>query len=104
MNEVCQKCGLPKELCVCEVIAKEAQKIRVKITKKRYGKIVTIIEGIDSKEINVKELAKKLKSELACGGTFEKDTNIIELQGEHRRKVLAILIKSGFQENQIEVR
>ena len=104
MNEVCQKCGLPKELCVCEVIAKEAQKIRVYTVKKRYGKLATIIQGIDSKDINIKELAKKLKSELACGGTFSKDDNAIELQGDHKRKVRPLLIKAGFQDCQIEVR
>jgi len=99
---VCPKCGLPPELCVCETIAKEAQKIRVSTEKKRYGKLSTIIQGIDAKDIDVKELAKKLKSELACGGTVKE--NIIELQGDHRRKVRGVLIKSGFQESQIEIR
>lgn len=99
---VCQKCGLPPELCVCETIAKEAQKIRVITEKKRYGKLSTIIQGIDAKDIDIKELAKKLKSELACGGTVKE--NIIELQGDHRRKVKGVLINSGFQESQIEVR
>lgn len=102
MNEVCPKCGLPKELCVCETIAKEKQKIRIRTTKRRYGKIATMIEGIDSKDINVKELAKKLKSELACGGTSKSDA--IELQGDHRQKAKDILIKFGFTEDQIEVR
>jgi translation initiation factor 1 len=104
MNEVCQKCGLPKELCVCEVIAKETQKIRVTAVKKRYGKLSTIIQGIDSKDINIKELAKKLKSELACGGTYSKEDNTIELQGEHKRKIRELLIKAGFPDSQIEVR
>lgn len=104
MNEVCQKCGLPKELCVCEVMAKEAQKIRVKAVKRRYGKLTTVVEGIDSKEIDIKQLAKKLKSELACGGTYNKESNTIELQGNHGRKVKKLLIKSGFQESQIEIR
>ena len=27
--EICPKCGLPKEACVCEVIAKTAQKINL---------------------------------------------------------------------------
>ena len=45
----------------------------------------TIIEGIDEKEINLKDLAKKLKAHLACGGTA-KDGKI-ELQGEHKTRV-----------------
>ena len=46
MSEICTVCGLPKELCVCETIAKESQKIIVKIEKKKFGKKYTIITGI----------------------------------------------------------
>ncbi len=102
MNEVCPKCGLPSDLCVCETIAKETQKIKIRTSKRRYGKLTTVIEGIDSKDIDVKELAKKLKSELACGGTSKGST--IELQGDHRQKAKEILIRFGFAEDQIEVR
>ena len=101
MAEICAKCGLPEELCVCETIAKEAQKIQIKVVKRRYGKKYTIVKGINSKDINMKDLAKKLKSVLACGGTFKDDT--IELQGEHKTKTKEILIKMGFSPEQIEI-
>jgi translation initiation factor 1 len=101
MSEICQKCGLPPELCVCETIAKEAQKIYIKTVKRRYGKISTTVEGIDAKDIDIKDLAKKLKSELACGGTVK--DNIIELQGDHKKKAKGILIRLGFPEEQINV-
>ena len=68
---ICPKCGLPKELCVCQTIAKEAQKIRVDMLQKRYGKRMTIIRGIDTAKIDVRSLMKKLKSKLACGGTYK---------------------------------
>ena len=38
MSEVCQDCGLPKDLCVCETIAKEQQKIEVSTEKRKFGK------------------------------------------------------------------
>jgi len=47
MAEVCPKCGLPKDLCVCETMAKEEAKIRVYLDKRRYGKKMTIVEGIE---------------------------------------------------------
>ena len=102
MAEVCPQCGLPKELCVCETIAKESQKIIVKIEKKKFGKKYTVIEGIDEKEINLKDLAKKLKSKFACGGTAKEGR--VELQGDHKQKVKGILVQMGFAQETIEIR
>ncbi|MBI2541115.1 translation initiation factor [Candidatus Woesearchaeota archaeon] len=102
MSEICQICGLVKELCVCETIAKESQKILVYLERKKFNKFYTIIEGIDEKEIDLKELAKKLKSGLACGGTIKGGK--IELQGEHRQKSKKILIEHGFAASSVEIR
>ena len=102
MSEICQICGLVKELCVCETIAKESQKILVYVEKKKFNKNYTIVEGIDQKEIDLKDLAKKLKSALACGGTI-KDGKI-ELQGEHKQKTRKILIEHGFAPSSVEIK
>ena len=102
MSEICQICGLVKELCVCETIAKESQKILVYVERKKFNKNYTIVEGIDEKEIDLKDLAKKLKSELACGGTI-KDGKI-ELQGEHKQKTKKILIEYGFAPSSVKIR
>jgi len=96
--EICPKCGLPKQACVCEQIVKGSQKIRVATDKKRYGKIVTVVTGFDT-GVDVKKIAKTLKNELACGGTFKDDT--IELQGDHTKKIKAILVKLGFDAESI---
>lgn len=101
MTEVCPKCGLVKELCVCESIAKERQAIKVFLEKKKFKKYYTVIEGIDGKEIDFKELSKRLKSELACGGT-SKDGKI-ELQGDHRQKAKKILVQAGFPPDSVEI-
>lgn len=96
--EICPKCGLPKEACVCEQIGKSSQKIKISTDKKRYGKIVTVISGFD-KGVDIKKLSKDLKSEFACGGTSKK--GIIELQGDHRKKIKETLIGLGFEEESI---
>jgi translation initiation factor 1 len=101
MNGVCPTCGLPKEICSCEAIAREEQRIRVRVERKRFGKLMTLIEGIDERRINVKELARKLKTQLACGGTAK--GGIIELQGNHKERIKEILVELGFPPESIEL-
>jgi translation initiation factor 1 len=100
--EICPKCGLPEQACVCEDIVKSSQRIRITNDRKRYGKIVTVIEGF-GKEIELKEIAKSLKNKLACGGTFEKSSKKIELQGEHKQKTKSALVELGFEEDSIDI-
>lgn len=101
MSEICTKCGLPKELCMCETIAKESQKIIVSSEKRKFGKKYTIITGIDKKEINIKDITKKLKSKFACGGTAKEGK--IELQGDHKQGVKGFLVQAGFAPETIEI-
>lgn len=99
MSKICPSCGLPKELCVCETIAKEEQKIKVRLVKRRFGKVITLIEGIDEKNIDMREVARKLKEKFACGGTIK--NGFIELQGDHTNKVKKELIALGFSPDTI---
>lgn len=96
--EICPRCGLPEQACVCDQIVKSSQKINISTEKKRYGKIMTIVSGFE-KGIEIKKIAKDLKNELACGGTSKGNT--IELQGDHSKKIKEILIKMGFEEDSI---
>lgn len=94
MAEVCQTCGLPKEICVCEEIAREQQRIQIYSVARRYGKMVTIVDGLNPGDIDIDALTTALKNRCACGGT-QKDGKI-ELQGEHRQKVRGVLEDMGF--------
>lgn len=95
--EICPKCGLPSQACVCEEIGKSEQNIEVTIVKRRYGKIITLVSGLTG--IDIKNIAKELKQSLACGGTIK--NNIIELQGDHKTQVKPELIRLGFAEESI---
>ena len=100
VGEICPKCGMPKELCICDTLEKEkAQKIKVYATKKKFKKLVTVIEGIDKKQIH--DTAVRLKHRLACGGTVKDD--MVILQGDHRKKVPSLLEKLGYPKDIIEV-
>ena len=94
MAGICSVCGLPEELCMCEQIAKEQQKIRILTDTRRYGKIVTVVDGFDTADIDMDDLARKLKTRCAAGGTY-KDGRI-ELQGDHKKKVKEVLEELGF--------
>jgi translation initiation factor 1 len=100
--EICNKCGLPQDICICEDLAKEGQKILISTNTRRFKKLTTVIDGIDNKNVNIKELAQKLKTKFACGGTI-KDGRI-ELQGDHREGVRNLLISYGFSKDHIEIK
>jgi translation initiation factor 1 len=94
MSDICQVCGLPKEICVCEDIAREQQKISIAVDKRRYGKMMTVVDGVNPNEVDINALVSKLKSICACGGTIKEGK--IELQGDHRTRVKETLEKMGF--------
>ena len=100
MPEICSKCGLIMDLCVCEVLDKEeVKKITVYATAKKFKKLVTVVEGIDNSKLD--DLAKDLKHKLACGGTA-KDGFVI-LQGNHTRKMKDVLVAMGYPAEVISV-
>lgn len=101
MPEVCSVCGLPKDLCVCGTISMEQQRVKVRMETRKWGKPVTIVEGMDVRSVNLGELASKLKTICACGGTAK--DNLVVLQGDHRDKVKRALVDYGFPETSIEV-
>ncbi|MCK4319514.1 stress response translation initiation inhibitor YciH [Candidatus Micrarchaeota archaeon] len=100
MAEICKKCGMLKDLCVCEVLDKEETKrIRIYTTKKKFRKLVTVVEGIEKN--NLSSTAKELKHKLACGGSAKDD--VIVLQGNHKKSIKDILVKIGYTADSITV-
>jgi len=100
MAEICTKCGLPTDICVCGEIGKEQQKIKVRLETRKWGREVTIIDGItDNNDLD--KLATKLKAYCACGGT-NKNSQIM-LQGDHREKVKTFLVRQGYPQENLEI-
>lgn len=102
MVEIDPITGLPKELGAWESITKESQEIVILLDKKKFGKVYTVVGGIDQKEIDINDLGKKLKTRLACGGTTKEGK--VELQGNHVQKVKEILIEMGFAPDTIVIK
>jgi len=101
MAEICPMCGLPRDICVCTEISKEQQRIKLRLETRKFGRAVTIIDGINDKDTDLGRLAQKLKAFCACGGTAK--NNQILLQGDHRERVRSYLIQLGYPEENVEV-
>ncbi|MDO9548198.1 MAG: translation initiation factor Sui1 [Candidatus Marinimicrobia bacterium] len=97
-GRMCPDCGQPKERCNCmqnQSAANGDGVVRVsRETKGRKGKGVTLITGIPLTEIELKFLAKELKVKCGSGGTVK--NGIIEIQGDHRDKLLEELQIRGW--------
>lgn len=88
--------GIPKELQPWDGFTRDTMAVKITVDKRRYGKNVTIIDGIDPKMEDLEEIAKQLKRKVASGGTV-KDGRTIELQGDHRSTVRKYLESIGFK-------
>jgi translation initiation factor 1 len=100
MPEMCPKCGLPKEICVCEILDRETnRRIKVYTVKKKFRKYMTVVEGLSGEEME--KTAKELKRILACGGTYK--NGMIELQGEHKDAARKALVEMGYSNESLDV-
>ena len=89
--------GLPDDLGIGDDLARAEQQLTVRVESRRYGKPMTIVEGFDDDTVDIKELASTLKRRLATGGTVERETRTIELQGDHAGRLPDVLRDEGFQ-------
>ena len=70
--------------------------VRVWLEKNgRGGKIVSVIKGVMSPQPGKEALCKLLKNKLGTGGAVKEDD--IEIQGDHREKIVAILNELGYK-------
>jgi translation initiation factor 1 len=86
----------PEEEQHVDTLPAAEQKLKVRLeTKHRGGKAVTLVEGFAGTDVDAVELGKKLKTFCGTGGSV-KDGEIL-VQGDHRDKVLAYLLKMGYK-------
>ena len=98
-GSLCPACGSKLSACKCQQLSAPLTsgdgKIRVsRESKGRKGNGVSLISGLPLSELELKVLAKKLKQICGSGGAVKR--GIIEIQGEHRDKLVAELIKLGY--------
>jgi translation initiation factor 1 len=98
-GRTCPDCRKAIALCICKqakTIADGDGIVRVsRETKGRGGKTATVAKGIQLEPDALTALSKKLKSACGSGGTVK--DGVVEIQGDHVEKVMAILQADGFK-------
>lgn len=72
------------------------QQVRVALERKgRGGKSVSLITGVTAAPAELEKLCKLLKNRLGTGGAVK--NQVIEIQGDQRDKIVAVLLELGYQ-------
>lgn len=96
-GRVCPGCGQPKAQCVCgQPKAAPATDGVVRVlreTKGRGGKAVTVVRGLGLLPEPLAALGKRLRTACGSGGTAK--DGVLEIQGDHVERVMALLVAEG---------
>jgi translation initiation factor 1 len=98
-GRMCPACRRSAAQCVCKQNAAAAPvgngAVRVlRQTKGRGGKAVSIVTGLPLNADDLTALGKQLKTACGSGGTVK--DGVIEVQGDHVEKLLALLLAKGY--------
>jgi translation initiation factor 1 len=100
IGSICAGCRRPVAQCACKgakgkPVRAHAGVVRVgRQTQGRAGKAVTVISGLPLGAEALEALATELKRRCGSGGTVR--DGAIEIQGEHRDRLVKELIERGF--------
>lgn len=99
VGAICPGCGKPVANCSCRAgrsVPPGDGTVRVsRETKGRKGKGVTLVTGVPLDQDGLVGLAKDLKQRCGTGGTVR--DGVIELQGDHRDRLVEELQARGYR-------
>lgn len=78
-----------------ETLAPQQQDLRVWLDRKGGGKVITIVKGFIGQNTDLETLGKQLKGLCGSGGTVKDEE--VQLQGDHRDKVIAWLSSKNYK-------
>lgn len=99
-GRMCPGCRKAVALCACAAPAPSSSTpdgiVRVsRETKGRGGKVVTVVRGLAMDPASLDTKARQLKAACGSGGTAR--DGVVEIQGDHRDKLVALLTAQGLQ-------
>ena len=96
-GRMCPACRQPQAACSCSAAKRPPTDGIVRVsreTKGRGGKAVTLVRGLALDPVALAALGKHLKAACGSGGTVK--DGVVEIQGEHRDRVVEVLQARGF--------
>jgi translation initiation factor 1 len=100
-GRMCPQCRQPLAGCRCKALAAAAAPagdgiVRVSREKQgRGGKLVTLVRGVPGDEATLAALGKRLRTACGAGGTVK--GGVLEVQGDHVDRVIALLSEAGLR-------
>lgn len=99
-GRTCPACRQAQADCRCAALAARQPvgdgNVRVsRESKGRGGKTVTLVRGLPLPAAELAALGKQLRSACGSGGTVK--DGLVEIQGDHRDRVLALLVAQGYK-------
>ncbi len=96
----CDRCGKLVEECDCGPVPPKPkppakQTARIRLEKRKRGKQVTVIQGLDPVGDHLKHVLTQLKNACGAGGTVQDEQ--VELQGNHVERVVQLMSEMGYK-------
>jgi translation initiation factor 1 len=67
--------------------------VRLRLERRASGRVATLVSGLPGTAAEIAALARELKAACGAGGAFK--DGVLELQGDHRKRVQAALAARG---------
>lgn len=100
-GRICPDCRQPLAQCRCKALAAAVRPAGdgiARVSRERQGrggKTVTVVRGLPLADAELQALGKQLRAACGSGGTARDGT--LEIQGDHRERVLALLQQQGLR-------
>ncbi len=94
---LCDRCQNESRSCQCPPLdtPTEKQLLKIRLDKRKRGKLVTVVSGFHCSDKQMQDTLSFLQSQCGAGGNI--DESHVELQGDHKLRIAALLSARGYR-------